>query len=125
MGSDRLLLKGMAFWGYHGCAPEEAVLGQKFIVDLELYYDMTLACHEDKFADSFGYDEAYAVVKRVVTGERYNMFQRVAQRIAEEMFKLKPNCRAVITIRKPSTPIGGIVEYSGVTIVRDGPAYKA
>ncbi len=121
---DTLILKGMTFWGYHGCAPEEAVLGQKFTVDLELEYEMGEAIAEDKLS-GFGYVEAYQTTKRVVTEERYNLIQKLAQRIAEELFKLNPACKATVTIIKPGAPAGGAMDYAAVRLVREGPAYRA
>ncbi|MGB9805063.1 dihydroneopterin aldolase, partial [Desulfofundulus sp.] len=32
---DRVILKGMEFYGYHGVLPEERRMGQRFIVDVE------------------------------------------------------------------------------------------
>ncbi len=121
---DTLICKGMTFWAYHGCAPEEAVLGQKFTVDLELEYDMSELIAEDRLS-GFGYVEAYQTTKRVVTEERYNLIQKLAERIAEEILKLKPDCKATVTVIKPGAPAGGVMDYAAVRLVREGPAYRA
>ncbi|HEY3315422.1 MAG TPA: dihydroneopterin aldolase [Bacillota bacterium] len=119
---DTLICKGMTFWGYHGCAPEEAVLGQKFTVDLEMEYEMGQDIATDKLS-GFGYVEAYQTTKRIVTEERYNLIQKLAERIAEEILKLKPTGKCTVTIIKPGAPAGGAMEYAAVRIVREGPAY--
>ncbi len=37
---DKIILKNLGFFGYHGAMSEENVLGQKFFVDLELGVDL-------------------------------------------------------------------------------------
>jgi dihydroneopterin aldolase len=123
LAHETLILKGITFWGYHGCAPEEAVLGQKFSVDLELTYDMSESIETDRLGD-FGYVEAYQIAERVVTKERYNLIQTVAHRIAEEIFKVNPACRATVTVIKPGAPAGGVMDYAAARVTRDGPAFQ-
>lgn len=38
---DRIILKDLGFYGYHGVFAEEAKLGQRFFIDLELGADLT------------------------------------------------------------------------------------
>ena len=40
MASDRLVLKNMVFYGYHGAFAAEKELGQRFEVDLEMQLDL-------------------------------------------------------------------------------------
>ena len=35
MTSDKILLEGMVFFGFHGVNPAEQELGQRFVIDLE------------------------------------------------------------------------------------------
>ncbi|MBI4312116.1 MAG: dihydroneopterin aldolase, partial [Chloroflexi bacterium] len=44
---DSILLEGMAFYGYHGVNPEERALGQRFVVDLQVYLDLSRAGASD------------------------------------------------------------------------------
>ncbi len=40
MESDKIILEGMVFFGYHGTLPEENTLGQRFVVDVTLHLDL-------------------------------------------------------------------------------------
>ena len=40
MSSDRIILTGLQFYGFHGVNPEERSLGQTFVVDLEAELDL-------------------------------------------------------------------------------------
>ena len=42
MPADLIKLEGMVFFGYHGVNEEEKVKGQKFVVDIELFCDLSL-----------------------------------------------------------------------------------
>ncbi|MGI6332090.1 MAG: dihydroneopterin aldolase [Zhaonellaceae bacterium] len=119
-----LELKGMTFWANHGGLQEEQKLGQKFIVDLEFTYNMEKASQTDELSTAFSYIKVYEIVKRVVTEERYNLLQRLCYRVAEELFKVEPDSKAVVRIKKPASPIGGIIDYAAIKLTLTGPDFK-
>ena len=57
-------LEGMHFYAHHGCFEEERVIGTRFIVDVALCVDTTLAEHSDSLDDTVNYAEVYQVVKK-------------------------------------------------------------
>ena len=116
---DLVIVKGLQLWGTHGNDPEEKVHGQKFIVDVEASYDMTAMCLTDKLEAGLSYVTVYEIAKKVVTTEQHKLLQRVAQRIAEDVIKAHPIKQVRVTVKKPSVAIGGILDYTAVSIVRD------
>ena len=50
--TDRILLREMAFYAYHGLTPEEQARGQVFIVDIAVEADLHRAGHTDEIAGS-------------------------------------------------------------------------
>ena len=44
---DRIILKDLGFYGYHGVFAEEEKLGQRFFIDLELGADLTAPATTD------------------------------------------------------------------------------
>lgn len=119
---DLLLAHGMQFWGTHGHFPEENVFGQKFIIDAEASYDMDKVCYSDELEDCFSYATMYEITKRVVTGEQHKLLQKLAQRIADEINAAYPLDFVKVTVKKPFVSIGGVIDYTGVTIIRKGTA---
>lgn len=115
---DILIAKGMQFWATHGAFPEENVLGQKFIIDVEASYDMDKVCHSDDLNDGFSYMSVYQITKKVVTEEQWKLLQKLAQRIADEIKAAYPLDWVKVTVKKPSVAIGGVLDYTGVTILR-------
>ena len=109
-GADMLELVS----GYHA-------FGSKFVVDVTAESDETGKCQNDDYSTGVSYLTLYNAAKKVVTEEQHKMIQRVAQRIADEIFDMSDAVEKVtVTVKKPFVPIGGIIEYTGCTITRTG-----
>lgn len=116
---DLLILKNMQFWGTHGHFKEEKVLGQKFIVDVEVSVDMQKMCDTDDLDTGLSYVTVYQIVKKVITTEEHKLLQKIAQRIADEVIKAYPIKQIKVVVKKPGVCIGGIIDYVGCSIVRE------
>ncbi len=118
-GADKILLKGLAFYGYHGVSPHEKALGQRFVVDLTLECDMRASGLSDDLADAVDYVPIYEVVKSIMEGESRNLLENVAEVIAARILD-EFNVSAVsVTVKKPEVSIkGSVLSYVGVEIYR-------
>ncbi|HLQ74094.1 MAG TPA: dihydroneopterin aldolase [Bacillota bacterium] len=117
---DKIILKNMHFYGYHGLFPEENKLGQRFNVDLELYADLSKAGKSDIMTDSIHYGEAFEIVREVVEGEAKDLIEAVAETVAEKLlnhFSLLLACQ--VTLIKPDAPIPGQFESVAIEIYRE------
>ena len=92
--SDRIILNGMQFYGYHGVMAEEQELGQPFIVDLEMYCDLKDAGERMTSPGTVDYSRVFEQVQRIVTGERFQLIEALAERIAAEVLAEYPWMRA-------------------------------
>ncbi|MCL6515678.1 dihydroneopterin aldolase [Alicyclobacillus sp.] len=116
---DSIILRNMTFYGYHGAFPEEKAIGQRFSVSLTLYLDLREAGASDRLADTVNYAKVYEDVKRILEGPAYNLLERVAERVAEEVLTRHPRlCGVRVAIEKPSAPIPGALESVGIVIER-------
>jgi dihydroneopterin aldolase len=121
MANCTTMAMGMQFWGTHGLFPEENKFGAKFIIDVTVESDETMKCQNDEYEGGVSYLMLYNASKKVVTMEQHKMVQRIAQRIADEIFDASSAVeRVTVTVKKPFVPIGGIVDYTGCTISRSG-----
>lgn len=119
-GLDKILLKNMQFYGYHGLFPEENKLGQRFQVDLELYSDLKTAGKSDDMNDSIDYGEVYKCVQHIVEGEKKSLVEAVAEQIAEKLLKTFSKLQACdVKVIKPDPPIPGHYESVAVQIYRE------
>lgn len=117
---DKIMLKDLQFYGYHGVLPEENKLGQRFNVDVELHVDVMQAGSSDKMEDSIHYGHAFDVIQTIVEGEAKNLIEAVAEEIASKLlsdFDLLQAC--LVKVIKPDPPIRGHYESVSVEIFRE------
>jgi 7,8-dihydroneopterin aldolase/epimerase/oxygenase len=117
---DRVFLRGLQFYGYHGVHPEETRLGQRFELDIDVDVDLRGAGRSDDLEQTVNYSELFALAKDVVEGEPLNLIEAVAETIAMRAMSQYPMIESVtVEIRKPSAPVrSGGIDHVGVLINR-------
>lgn len=120
METDRILLEGMIFWGYHGTLEAERELGQQFVVDVELRCDLRAVGETDDLAATVDYSEVYQQTRAIVEGPPLRLTEAVAERIAAAVLQQQALVQAVrVKVRKPHVRLGPTVLHgSAVEIVR-------
>ena len=117
--TDKIFLKGMAFYGHHGVSPHEKALGQRFIVDVTLECDARAAGRSDHLADAVDYVPAYEIIKTVIEGESKDLIESVAEEIASKILDKLDVSAVRVTVKKPEVAIkGSILSYAGLEIYR-------
>ncbi|QCD98134.1 dihydroneopterin aldolase [Vigna unguiculata] len=116
---DKLVLRGLSFYGFHGAKPEERKLGQKFVVDIDAWMDLAAAGKTDHLSDTVSYTTIYDIAKEVLEGSPHNLLESVAQKIAIATMTNHKEILAVrVKVGKPHVAVRGPVEYLGVEIYR-------
>lgn len=117
---DKIQLNKLAFYGYHGDTKEENVLGQRFLVDLELHMDLKKPGKSDELEDSINYAEVFEITKDIVEKERFKLIEALAERIAHDLLAAYPALSATtIRVIKPDPPIVGHYKSVAVEIYRE------
>lgn len=112
---DRMLLKRMVFFGYHGVIPEENRLGQKYYVDLDMRLDLNKAAASDDVNDTVNYAEVHALVKTIVEGPHVKLIETLAQKIASALLGTYTSIiEATVSVTKPNPPFD--ITFDGVTV---------
>ena len=120
MASDRIVLEGMQFYGYHGGSAEERSLGQLFQVDMEAELDLTVAAKSDNRDDTVSYTHLYRVVKDVMEAEPKNLLETLAEEIAQRSLQSFPIQAVRVRIKKTRPPIkGAVLSGAAVEIYRN------
>lgn len=113
---DRIVLEGMEFHGYHGVFPEEARMGARFVIDVELRLRVT---GEDVLAHTVDYSAVYDLVREEVTERRFRLIEALAQAIATRVLADVSRVDAVrVRVHKPHAPLPGVVRDVFVEIER-------
>lgn len=116
----RILLKNCSFFARHGVMHEEKVLGQRFFIDALLTVADNGALDSDDIAGTVHYGEVFETIEAVVTGERFYLIEALAKRIGRVVCERFPGVlRAEITVRKPSAPVPGVLDYVETTVIHD------
>ena len=116
---DEIQVIGMEFFGHHGYHHEEKVLGQKFVIDVQVRADLKEAGLSDVLEHTVDYGQLFQIAKSVAEGPSLNLIESVAERICTEILGRFPLVHEVTTtVHKPAVPIQGPLKETAVKIVR-------
>ena len=119
---DRIVLKGMTFYAYHGVGEDERRKGQVFSVDVEVGGDFSRAGRSDRVEDTVDYSQVFREVRAVVEGPTRHLLEAVAEEIAARLLTRPEVAHVRVEIRKPHVRLrGAVLEYAGVSIERMRP----
>ena len=116
---DKIIVKNLKLFCYHGVNPEEKENGQNFVFDIEAGVDLSLPCKTDNVDDTVSYAKIIKTVRRIAQSGKYDLLEKVAQTVADELFiEFDKISTLVITLKKPEAPIKADFDYVAVTIER-------
>ncbi len=116
---DKIIVKNLKLFCYHGVNPEEKQDGQNFIFDVEASVDLSKPCKTDDVDDTVSYAKIIKTVRRIAQSEKNDLIERVAQRIVDEIFDEFDRVQTlVVTVKKPEAPIEADFDYVAVSIER-------
>ena len=115
---DKILIKGMKVFGYHGARLEEQTNGQDFIIDVEMCLDLKKAGHTDEIEDTIDCYQIYALAKHIAKNNVFRLIERLADNIAREILSKNHKIEEVkVRIMKPDAPLTGEFESIGAELV--------
>lgn len=116
---DKIIVKGLELFCYHGVNPEEKRDGQTFVFDIEADVSLAVPCKTDCVDDTVSYAKIIKTVRRVAQSEKNDLLERVSQRVADALFEEFEKISALkITLKKPHAPISADFDYVAVQIER-------
>ncbi len=112
----KIALHGAEFFAYHGFYPEEQVLGNSFIVDIEVSFSPAADAKADEIADTVNYEELYEITRDEMKQPK-KLIETVAQGILDKIKAKYPYVDTIeVSIKKLNPPLGCKVGYSNVVI---------
>ncbi len=116
--SDRIELRGLRVMAHCGVLPEELERRQPVSIDLDVETDFTDAGRSDALDDTIDYGGLVATVAELADTHRYNLLERFASDVAEQVLA-DPRVSAVrVTVTKLRPPVPHDLASSGVTLRR-------
>lgn len=109
---NKITIKGLKYYSYHGVKPEEKSLGGTYEVDIELYYDATDAIIKDDLSFALNYEEIMFDINDFMQNESYNLIETITFEILKHLMeKYLQVERATVRIRKFNIPFKGLMDY--------------
>jgi 7,8-dihydroneopterin aldolase/epimerase/oxygenase len=117
--TDSIFVTGLVIHARHGVMEHETEVGQRFVIDLELYSDLQESSRTDRLADTVSYSDVVATTTSAFKNTNYKLLERAAGAVADAILSHFPRIRAVkVTVHKPHAPIAAIFEDVGVVLTR-------
>lgn len=114
--SKKVSIHKLAVYGYHGCLPEEAIIGTNYLIDIDVEFDFKSAAETDDLTKTVD----YVVMARLVKEEmaiRANLIENVVERIHARIRKEYPlSGKITVTLSKMNPPAEAELERVSVTI---------
>lgn len=103
---DKIVIKDLEIFAYHGVLPEEKRQGQTFIVTVELILDLHAAGASDDLSETVNYADVCDTISRVMTEEKYNLIEAAAESMAGTILLEYDKVKTVhVMLCKPEAPI--------------------
>jgi 7,8-dihydroneopterin aldolase/epimerase/oxygenase len=115
----KIKIEEMEFYAFHGHYQEEQIVGNRFLVDLELKTDLRKPAHSDQLRDAVNYQQAYQIVKNEMRRTKSNLLENIGKRILDALFaEMDGIQKATVRIRKLNPPMGGPIQSVGIKMSR-------
>ena len=104
---DKIIIENLELFANHGVFPEETKLGQKFLINMELYLPTRKAGYSDDLTESVNYGEVSHFVTEFLTTHTYKLIEAAAEQTARAVLLHFPLIQKLkFSIHKPWAPVG-------------------
>lgn len=121
---DKIIIKGIEIFAYHGALAEENSLGQRFTINIVMQKDIRNACINDTLEDTVHYGFVHDDIVLLAKTYKFKLIEKLAEEIAKMIIKKYGVEVVTVEIEKPNAPINGIFKYVAVEITRRKKDYE-
>ena len=118
MSGPLVEVRGLRVYAYHGVRDFERERGQPFVIDVWLRCRPSPAGQTDDLEDAVNYSAVCDRVAELTTGGPYQLLERLATVIADDLAERYPVAGVRVRIAKPHAPVKHDVAEVAVTIER-------
>jgi dihydroneopterin aldolase len=113
---DKILIRGLRVFAYHGVNSEEKESGQPFELDITITADLSKACETDCISDTISYSKVAKLAVEVMLLQKN---ERAAALVADAILNSFTVKSVTVLLKKPEAPIkSAVFDYVGVEITR-------
>ncbi|RBL89212.1 dihydroneopterin aldolase [Chitinophaga flava] len=112
-----IALEQAAFRAYHGYFPEEAVIGNDFLLDIIVRIPGTVAI--DDLSETVNYQGLYEIAKEVMAVPK-PLLEEVVYALSDALKERYPSIlKSTVTLRKLNPPMGAPIRNSLVSLEKE------
>ena len=117
--TDTIFIRGVVIHARHGVMEHETEVGQRFVIDLELFADLSESARTDRLSDTVSYSNVVAIATAAFKNTNYKLLERAAGAVADAVLDEFPRVDTIkVTVHKPHAPNAAIFDDVGVIITR-------
>jgi 7,8-dihydroneopterin aldolase/epimerase/oxygenase len=111
-------IENMEFYSFHGHFREERIVGNRFIVDLTIETDMTIAAESDNLKDAVNYQRVYEIVKHQMDMKSH-LLENIAGRIIDAIYaEMNGILKTTVKVSKMNPSMGGKIGSVSIVLSR-------
>jgi len=115
----KIVIEEMEFYAFHGHYKEEQIVGNRFLVDLEMESNLDVPAESDQLSDAVNYQQAYQLIKQEMRRTKSKLLENIGKRMLDALFnEMEGIEKATLKIRKMYPPMGGPIKSVGITMSR-------
>lgn len=118
MRAARVEIRGLRVYAHHGVRDFERERGQPFVIDVWLRCRPSAAGESDDLADAVNYSAVCDRVAELATGGQYQLLERLAAVIADDLAERYAVDGLRVRVAKPHAPVKHDVAEVAVTVER-------
>lgn len=117
--NDYISIKGLRVFAYHGVLEFEKEKGQEFIIDLDLYLDLSKAEKSDNLNDTVNYAKVAERVAEIMNEKSCDLIEKAAGNVATALLREFHMIKEItVKLHKPNAPVEVPFEDISVNITR-------
>lgn len=123
---DRVLMRGLKLYGYHGWFEYERAQGQHFVLDLTFETNFAQARENDELEQTVDYMKVYALLQKYFQPHCcYKLLENLCEDISNDCFQEFHIVQSIeIRCKKSEIPLEHEYEYFGIEIKRTRKQYE-
>ncbi|MFA6831981.1 MAG: dihydroneopterin aldolase [Bacteroidaceae bacterium] len=117
IAQTKIRLQEVKFYAHHGVSEQETLVGNHFMINLELTVDFIAATKSDKVEDTVSYADVYDVLKEQMNVPS-KLLEHVSGRITNALYAVFPKVQGImLEVIKCTPPIGADTKGASVVLV--------
>lgn len=112
---NKVILKGLRIFAYHGVLEQERTVGAYFKIDLTLDTDFSHAMETDELGGTISYADVFEIVKQEMAVPS-KLLEHVGGRIVKALHSHYKINKVYLRIMKENPPMGADLEAAGIEI---------